>query len=142
MKPNVRFLTLIALAAALGMTGALAQQNPPKPAKLSRDAQSAMTDQCKDMMAMHNQMAADMKAMDAKLDLKVAAMDAAGGNSKVDAMATVINEMVSQRKEMMANMMSMQNKMMAHMGEHMGQSGGQAMRQSMALCPMMKGMTR
>ena len=30
--------------------------------------------------------------------------------------------------------------MMAHMGEHMAQSGSAAMKQSMAQCPMMKGM--
>lgn len=147
MKLNVKVLTLIALAAALGTTGALAQQNQPKPAKPSGGAQSAMmggkmADQCKQMMAMHNQMMADMKAMDASLDQKVAAMNAAKGNAKVDAMAAAINEMASQRKQMMAKMTSMRDQMMAHMGEHMGRSGSAAMRQSMVQCPMMKGMAQ
>jgi hypothetical protein len=53
------------------------------------------------------------------LGQKVAAIKAANGNAKIDAMAAVINEMVAQRKQMMANLSSMQSQMMAHMGEHM-----------------------
>jgi len=143
---KLKVLALIALAAALGTTGALAQQNQPKPAEPSAGAQSAMMgpemgDRCKQMMAMHNQMMADMKAMDASLDQKVAAMNAATGKAKVEAMAAVINEMASQRKQMMAKMTSMQDQMMAHMGEHM-QAGSTAMQPSMMQCPMMKGMAQ
>ncbi|MGB6063574.1 MAG: hypothetical protein WBG50_02130 [Desulfomonilaceae bacterium] len=105
------------------MMAAFAQQNPPIPAKASGTQSTMMggnmADQCKQMTAMHNQMAADMKAMDAKLDQKVAAMHAAKGNAKVDAMAAVIDEMASQRKEMMAKMTSQQSQMMAHMADHM-----------------------
>jgi len=144
MKWKLRILPLIGLVALLGTTGALAQQSQTKIAKPSGGAQSGMmtgnmAEKCKQMMAMHNQMMADMKAMDAKLDQKVAAMNASRGNAKIDAMAAVINEMVSQRKEMMAKMTGMQDRMMSHMGEHMAQSGGQAMRQPMAQCPMMQG---
>jgi len=57
---------------------------------------------------------------------------------KVDAMAAVINEMATQRTQMMAKMSGMQDQMMAHMGEHMAQTGSAAMKQSMAQCPMMK----
>jgi CII-binding regulator of phage lambda lysogenization HflD len=99
-----------------------------------------MGEQCKQMMAMHTQMMADMKAMDSSLDRKVAAMNAAKGNAKVDAMAAVINEMATQRTQMMSKMSGMQDQTMAHMGEHMAQSGSAAMKQSMAECPMMKGM--
>jgi len=67
------------------------------------------------MMAMHSQMMAEMKAMDANLDLKVAAMNAAKGRPKVDAMAVVINEMVSQHKQMMVKMMGMHESMMKGM---------------------------
>ena len=101
-----------------------------------------MGDRCKQMMTMHNQMMADMKALDASLDEKVAAMNTAKGNAKVDAMAAVINEMASQRKQMMAKMSNMRDQMMAYMGEHMSQSGSAAMRPSMAQCPMMKGMAQ
>jgi hypothetical protein len=85
-------------------------------------------------------MMADMKAMDAGLDQKVTAMNAAKGNAKVDAMAAVINEMATHRKQMMAKTSNMRDQMMAHMGEHMAQPGGTGMGQSMAQCPMMKGM--
>jgi hypothetical protein len=54
----------------------------------------------KDRQAKHEKMMAEMKAMDARLDEKVAAMNAAKGDQKVEAMAAVINELVSQRKEM------------------------------------------
>ena len=47
-------------------------------------------------------------------------MDAAKGNAKVDSMAAVIDELVSQRKAIMSNMVSPQSKMLVHMGEHMG----------------------
>ena len=145
VKTTSRMVPVLALAAALTASGGLAQQSPPKAGKQAGSAQSGMMsgnmgDHCKQMMTMHNQMMADMKAMDAGLDQKVTAMNAAKGNAKVDAMAAVINEMATQRKQMMAKTASMRDQMMAHMGEHMAQSDGPAMRQSMAQCPMMKSM--
>ena len=69
-----------------------------------------------------------MKEMDARLDAKVAAMDAAKGDQKVEAMAAVIKEMVSQRKEMQEHMMKMHDMgkgpLMGHMKPGMeGESG-------------------
>lgn len=98
-----RILAAVALAAALMASGAFAQESEPKAGMQPGNMQ---------MMAMHNQMMAEMKAMDASLDLKVAAMNAAKGRAKVDAMAAVINEMVSQHKQMMAKMMGMHEPMM------------------------------
>ncbi len=66
-----------------------------------------------------------MKEMDARLDAKVAVMDAAKGTQKVEAMASVIKEMVSQRKEMQEHMMRMHDMKKihgmgkGHMMEHM-----------------------
>jgi hypothetical protein len=145
IKTISRIVPVLAIAAALTTSGALAQQSQPKAGKQPGSGQSGMMsgnmgDHCKQMMTMHNQMMADMKAMDAGLDQKVAAMNAAKGNAKVDAMAAVINEMATQRKQMMAKTSSMRDQTMAHMGEHMAQSDSPAMRQSMAQCPMMKGM--
>lgn len=136
-KTTSRILPIIALFAAAGV---LAQQPQPKAGK--QPPGGNMGARCQQMMAMHNQMMADMKAMDASLDQKVTAMNAAKGNAKVDAMAAVINEMVSQRKQTMAKMSSMRDRMMAHMGEHVSQSGSASMRQSMTQCPMMKGMAQ
>jgi hypothetical protein len=145
VKMTSRIVPVLAVAAALTASVGLAQQGQPKAEKQPASSQSGMMsgnmgDRCKQMMTMHSQMMADMKAMDAGLDQKVAAMNAAKGNAKVDAMSAVINEMVVQRKQMMAKMSSTQGQMMAHMGEHMAQSDSTAMRQSMAQCPMMKGM--
>jgi hypothetical protein len=55
----------------------------------------------------HDERMSKMKEMDARLDEKVAAMDAAKGDQKVEAMAAVIKEMVSQRKIMQEHMMKM-----------------------------------
>ncbi len=49
---------------------------------------------------MHEQMMADMKAGDAKLDALVKDMNAATGDAKVDAIAAVVNELVRQQKAM------------------------------------------
>ncbi len=90
---------------------------------------------CKAMMGQREKMMADMGAMDAKLDELVAGMNASQGAAKADATATVVTELVAQRKQMRERMMGMQSEMMGHMMEHM-QGGAE----SMAACPMMKGM--
>lgn len=95
---------------------------------------------CKDMMATHEKMMGDMKAMDAKLDELVAGMNSASSDKKVEAMSALLNEMVVQRKKMQGMLMSM-HPMMAHgmMGgccEHaeggMGCCGGE--KKDMACC--------
>jgi hypothetical protein len=106
----------VVFAAVLMANGAFAQDSEPKAGMQPGGGQSGMMSGNPQMMAMHNQMMADMKAMDASLDLKVAAMNAARGHAKVDAMAAVINEMVSQRKQMMAKMMGMHAMMTGMMG--------------------------
>jgi hypothetical protein len=55
---------------------------------------------CREMMA-------DMKAMDARLDEKLAAVNAAQGQGKVDAMAALLAELVAQRKTMHEKMAGM-----------------------------------
>jgi hypothetical protein len=52
------------------------------------------------MMMMHEQMMADMKAADARLDALVKDMNAATGNAKVDAIAAVLNELRQEQKAM------------------------------------------
>jgi hypothetical protein len=70
----------------------------------------------------HGKMMAEMKAMDARLDAKIAAMNAAKGDQKIEAMAAVINELVSQRKAMMEKYEAMhQHGMMKH--HMMGKEG-------------------
>jgi hypothetical protein len=65
-----------------------------------------------DMMKMHEQMMVEMKAGDAKLDALVKDMNAATGEGKVMAIATVVNELVQQHKAMHGRMGQMHQQMM------------------------------
>lgn len=68
-----------------------------------------------------------LEAMDKSLNDKVAAMNAAQGDEKVIAMAGLLNEMVTQRKEMRDMMAQMHHgkmgEMCARMGHDMGMHG-------------------
>jgi hypothetical protein len=83
-----------------------------------------------DWQAKHEKMVAEMKAMDTRLEEKLAAMNAAKGDQKVEAMAAVINELVSQRKAMKESFGPMHHGMR---GPRMGQQAGMC-----PDCPMMK----
>ncbi|MCL4395251.1 MAG: hypothetical protein M1482_10700 [Chloroflexi bacterium] len=128
--------SIFAFTAVLTTVGLYAQAHrdhataPVSPSPQQQTASGKMPDACRAMMAKRDQMMADMKAMDAKLDQKVAAMNSAAGPAKVDAMAAVINELVSQRRQMQ-NMMSMNGAPM------MGMMGGGNQR-AMMDCPMMQ----
>ncbi len=65
-----------------------------------------------DMMKMHEQMMAEMKAADSRLDALVKDMDAATGAAKVNAVAAVVTELVRQQKSMHDRMGQMQQQMM------------------------------
>jgi hypothetical protein len=88
---------------------------------------------CRDMMADHDRMMAEMKSADERLDDLVAKMNAASGMEKADATAAIVSEMVTQRQAIRDGMMKMQREMMGHMMEHL-----QAGPDSMARCRMMK----
>ena len=75
-----------------------------------------------DMMKMHEQMMAEMKVGDAKLDALVKDMNAAAGDAKVNAVAAVVNELVRQHKAMHGHMGQMHEQMM-------GMGRGRMMRQ-------------
>ena len=96
-------------------------------------AQPDMMAKCQAMTADREKMMAEMKAADERLDDLARKMSAASGPEKVDAIAVVVSETVSQRRTMREGMMKMQGGMMAHMMEHM-----QAGPDSMTMCPMMK----
>lgn len=68
------------------------------------------------MMAKHQEMMAEMESMDAKLDSLIAAMNAATGDDKVNAMAAVLEEFVGQRKAMREKMQQRHMRMMQDMG--------------------------
>jgi hypothetical protein len=67
------------------------------------------------MMKMHEQMMADMKAADGRLDALVKDMSAAKGDAKVNAVAAVVTELVQQQKSMHAHMGEMHQMMMSGM---------------------------
>jgi hypothetical protein len=122
----VKTLQAIGLAVVFGTAGALAQVGTPPPqyGEMTSGKMAGMGDQKMQMMAMHEQMMADTKAMDAKMDLKVAEMNAAKGAPKTNAIAAVINEMVSQQKQMMARMATIHGQMMEHMAHPDGPMKG------------------
>ncbi|MFO7691782.1 MAG: hypothetical protein R6V57_01735 [Vicinamibacterales bacterium] len=128
----------VVMSALPGVAGQMAQ-GPPAAATAKAKPQAGMaadmTARCQAMMAEHEKMMTEMKAADARLDDLVARMNAASGMGKADAVAAVVNEMVTQRRTMRDGMMKMQHGSMGHMMEHM-----QAGKDSMAMCPMMKQM--
>lgn len=135
------------LTAGMCLAWAAAQTQPAKPARDSRQqahhaapAGSAPAE-CKEMMAKHQQMMAGMKAMDSRLDQKLAAMNAATGQAKVNAMAEVINEMVKQRRDRQEKMMAMHSGMMSHMAGHMAPARSGSSGQARTNCPMMQAPT-
>jgi hypothetical protein len=73
-----------------------------------------------DMMKMHEQMMAEMKAGDARLDALVKDMNDAKGDAKVNAVAAVVSELVRQHKAMHGRMGQMHQQMMGGRGMMMG----------------------
>lgn len=132
MRTRILFLIstiLLAGAALLPAQTSTSQQPPPAKGHHMMGGHGKSGDMMEECQAMMD----DMKAMDAKLDALVQAMNAAEGSRKVDATAAVVAELVAQRKAMSAMMESMQPMMMEHM-KHM-QMGMESMEQ----CPMMQG---
>jgi hypothetical protein len=87
-----------------GTTPGTAQSRPP---------------QMHEMMKMHEQMMAEMKAADAKLEALVKDMNAATGEAKVTALAVLVTELVEQHKMLHSRMGQMHQHMMAGRGPMM-----------------------
>ena len=106
---------------------ALAQVAGDNASKQMKD----MPQQCQAMMAKKNERMAKMQEADTQLQQKLATMNKAQGQAKVDAMAAILTQMVNQRAEMREQMMSMSDDGMKHMMGHMGNQD------AMKNCPMM-----
>jgi L-fucose mutarotase/ribose pyranase (RbsD/FucU family) len=96
--------------------GGFAQQEKIQPPPASLEQKQEMSEnqmqECEEVMSR-------LYEMDARLDAKIVAMDAAAkGDQKVEAIAAVIKEMVSQRKEMQEQMLKMQNVRREQMMQH------------------------
>jgi hypothetical protein len=134
MMGRAGWLLAIILTVALLPAGVLAADETTPPAATSGGGEMMhghqhmkgkmdpkTAEECK---AREEKMAADMKAMDERLNAKVTAMNAAKGQQKSDAMAAVINELVSQRKEMREKMRDLHHdKLCGMMGSGMMGSG-------------------
>jgi hypothetical protein len=132
--PNLVIRSSLALVLALAIWSPVRAQST-EPAKGKMMMESKMMESCQAMKDKKEKMQADMKAQDADLTEHVAKMNRAPEAEKMSVMAAVITHMVEQRIAMNARMAKMQDEMMAHMMQHM-QMGAD----SMAQCPMMKGM--
>jgi hypothetical protein len=156
LLPWLASALVVALAAGTtaGAEAALVNQSAAQtqPSTPGQPGQSGMDEkQAAAMMAERQKMMENMRAMDRKLEDLVAKMNAARGDDKVNAIATVVSELATQRIRMHDDMMGMQARMMSHMMQHMqsmqggagmmhGQQGGAAY--SMENCPMMKEMSQ
>ena len=133
-QPNIPIRFSLALALALAVWS-------PVPARSAETAEgekiteAKMMEQCQEMKAQKAQMKADMKAHDAQLTEQLTEMNRAPQDKKTDLMAAVVTHMVEQRIAMDARKAKMEEVMMQHMMQHM-----QLGKESMAKCPMMKGM--
>jgi hypothetical protein len=77
-----------------------------------------------DMMKMHEQMMAEMRAAQTKLDGLVSDMNAASGDARVTTLTAVVNELVRQQRAMHHHMGQMHH----HMGQmHQHMMGGHGM---------------
>lgn len=69
-----------------------------------------------DMMQMHEQMMAGMKADAAKLDALLKEMNAAAGDAKINAVAAVVSELARQHRTVYGQMGQMHQQMMGGRG--------------------------
>jgi Spy/CpxP family protein refolding chaperone len=113
-------VTLLIIVSFLIMPLSLFAQQAPSvgPGQAGRQPPGAVYQKMKEQQeAMKAEQDRMMKEMDVRLDAKVAAMDAAKGEKKIDAIEAVIKEMVAQRKEMREHMMKAREEMGRHWQE-------------------------
>lgn len=97
-------LTIVSVASRDGLVGVSAQHDHPTAGSAAAAAQGVPGR----MMKTPEEMMAEMKAADAKLDALVATMNTATGEDRLAAVTAVVNELVRQHKGMHARMGEMQ----------------------------------
>lgn len=130
---TIASVIVAALLAWQGSAPLAAGQTQTQAQQAGQHGQKPDMASCQEMMAKHQKMMEEMKAMDTRLDGMVQKMNAAQGQAKTDATAATVAELVQQRKTMHERMMTMHQSMMGHMMGHMAEG-----KESMAACPMMK----
>jgi len=134
MKTNLAIRSSLALGLALTVWSPVYAQSP-QPADGKAMTAATMMERCQEMKEQKQKMKEDMKAQDAQLTEQLADMNRAPKDKKVGLMASALTGMVQQRITMDARKAKMEDEMMQHMMQHM-----QMGKESMAQCPMMKGM--
>jgi hypothetical protein len=157
LRASMRRAAPAAIVVAVLFAGAtVAQGQTVPPAGGQGQSQPSMTvdeTQAKAMMAERQKMMESMRALDQKLNALVAKVNTTHGEAKIDAVATVVRELVAQRTQMHGQMEAMQTRMTNHMMQHMmsmqgGMMGmmnnrGQASSMpSMSACPMMQQLSK
>jgi len=99
------------------------------------DMMAAMSEQCRRMAAMHDEMMAAERAEDTRLEELVAQMRTAPKSHRLDATQMLLEELVSSREQQQQRMDRMAPMMMRHAMAH-GMAG---MMQGGSSCPMMAG---
>ena len=102
--------SFVGVGTSVPLLAAARSQQTPSPTP-SSPPQATMAE----MMKRHQQMMADIKAADLKLEELVKDMNAATGEAKIAAVAQVVNELVRQQKTMHEHMGTMDQQMMMRM---------------------------
>ena len=131
---NLAICSIVTAALALAVWSPF-QARSAEPMDAKAMMQGKMMDACKEMKEKKEKMKEDMKAQDSELTEQIAKMNSAPEDKKIGLMAAVITRMTEQRIAMDARKAKMEDEMMKHMMQHMEMG-----KESMAQCPMMKGM--
>ena len=135
-QTNCFIRSSLALALALAILAPVqAQSAEPAPTEGKEMMKGKMMERCEEMKKQKQKMKEDMKAQDAELTEQIGQMNSAPEGKKINLMAAVITRALEQRIAMGARKAKMEEEMMQHMMQHM-----QMGKESMAQCPMMKGM--
>jgi len=97
-------------------------------------AHGTMARDCEEFMGQRRQLIDDMKAQDAELAARLAAMNDAPEESKLSLMAAMLTHMLEEQVALNVRRAAMEEKLMAHMIQHM-----QMERDSITACPIMMG---
>ena len=116
---------------------ATAQQGPQQAAPATQGQAAPDMKACREAMARDAAMMNDMRALDARLQEQVKAMQAAQGQAKVDAIARVVTTLADEAGRMNQRMMAMHEQMMSHMMSNGGQGSA-----AMQPCSMMPHTTK
>jgi hypothetical protein len=128
----LRSSLVVALGLALWCPG---NAQAAEPAADGTGMEAKMKQGCQEMMQKKAKMMEETKAGDATLTEELGNLNAAPDDKKIELMTVVITHMAEQRIAEHARMAKMQEQMMQHMMGHM-----QMGKESMSMCPMMKGM--